>query len=202
MPLLPHPPLYLTQIRVADIWALLALGALWELLTRLVAFNQKRKPNDMMAKEEALEKLEKETERYRKLGPSAFVETSKLERQVLSLERELERLRESRKEKAEMLEKKILKRGNMLLSLLIFILYYGVPLLTVEEVDVGNTEADRKVYLKSLLFPLASMGMGVRFSRLGMPAEIAFNSIGALMIMWSSQVTVGKLMDAFDAMYL
>jgi hypothetical protein len=196
MPLIPHPPLYLTQIRVLDIWLLLFLGAIWELITRLVLFRQKRKPASLVEKENRLMQLD------RKLGPSAFVETSKLERQVLALEKELEQIRENRKEKSEVLEKKYVKRSSMLLSLLVFVLYYGVPLLTVEAVDVGNSEADRKVYLKSLLFPLASMGMAARLSRLGIPSEVSFNSVGALMIMWSSQVTVGKLMDAFDAMYL
>jgi len=55
------------------------------------------KPNWLIEKEAALAVLQAETNAKRKLGPSAFVETSKLERQVLAQEKELEKIYEDRK---------------------------------------------------------------------------------------------------------
>jgi hypothetical protein len=200
MAIIPHPPIYLSQIRTLDIWLLLAVGALWEFTCRLLLFTTRRKPESLLRKEEKLAVLQLETNYKRKLGPSAFVETAKLERQVLALEKELEDIRARRKKTTDDLEKQLLRYGNVSLAFLIFVLY-GVPIITVESIEEGLGQYS-KSYLKAMLFPFSSVGAGARISKWGMPAETAANSIGALVVMWSSQVTVGKLMDAVDAYFL
>jgi hypothetical protein len=199
MKYIPHPPIFVSQIRTTDVWFLLALGVTWELAVRLVLLTVKRKPAALSKKEQQLALLQLETNRKRKLGPSAFVETSKLERQVLVMEKEMEDIRERRKKQLGKLEKTLHRYGNISLAIVIFILYYGVPILTVEDMEVGLVTEASKSYLKAILFPVTSVGMGMRVSRWGLPKDISASSLGALVVVWSAQVTVGKLMDAVDA---
>jgi hypothetical protein len=195
MKYIPHPPIFVSQIRTTDVWFLLALGVTWELAVRLVLLTVKRKPAALSKKEQQLALLQLETNRKRKLGPSAFVETSKLERQVLVMEKEMEDIRERRKKQLDKLEKTLHRYGNISLAIVIFILYYGVPILTVEDMEVGLVTEASKSYLKAI----TSVGMGMRVSRWGLPKDISASSLGALVVVWSAQVTVGKLMDAVDA---
>lgn len=97
----------------------------------------------------------------------------------------------------------------MQLAFLVFFLYYGVPIFSVQTspFDFGfatiDTVFDAGLYLKRLLFPITYVGMGVKLSRWGMSSpEEAACSIGALAVMWSAQVTMGQIMDAVDAYYL
>jgi len=103
-------------------------------------------------------------------------------------------------------EKQLLRYGNMQLTAIIFFLYYGVAIVTVESGmeatdSIGDYEAAGS-FMKKILFPVSYVGMGGKISKWGMAAEIAQASIGALMVLWSAQVTTGKLMDAVDAYYL
>jgi hypothetical protein len=101
---IPHPAVVLSNIRVNDIWLLLSVGAVYELGCRLyVLFLVKMKPDALLKKEQYLKQLTMRTNNARKLGPPAFVETSKLERQVLSLEKELNTIYEQRKRYASLL---------------------------------------------------------------------------------------------------
>jgi hypothetical protein len=95
--LFPHPPVLLSQIRVHDIWFLLAIGGLWELICRSILLIIKHKPFRLLVREQELFRLQQKTADKRKLGPPAFVETSKLERQVLAIEKELAGIQEGRK---------------------------------------------------------------------------------------------------------
>lgn len=97
MTFLPHAPIVLSQIRVNDIWLLLAVGAVFEISCRLVMLAVKIKPAWLVQKEAELQRLNTVTAAKRKLGPQAFVETSKLERQVLALEKELAGIYDGRK---------------------------------------------------------------------------------------------------------
>jgi hypothetical protein len=94
----------------------------------------------------------------------------------------------------------------MQLSFLIFILYYGVTILTVEsgeELDGAMGEyAAASSFFKKMLFPISYVGLGNKISKWGMDPEIAQASIGALMVLWSAQVTAGKIMDAVDAYFI
>ena len=203
MQFIPHQPIYLNEIRLNDIWLLLAVGALWEVACRLVLLYAKIKPASLLKKEDELDLLQQETNFKRKLGPSAFVETSKLERQVLALDKDLEQTYLKRRKTVEDLERILLRYGNMILSFTVFILYYGVPMLTLEglEEGIGDYVGAGK-YMRALLFPVSYIGFGVRISKWGLPRETAAASVGALVVMWSSQVTAAKLMDAIDAFFL
>jgi hypothetical protein len=82
-------------------------------------------------------------------------------------------------------------------------LYYGVPILTIEGLELGLgdfTEPD--AYFKTLFFPLTMIGMGPKISRWSLPTQVASSSVGALLSMWSAQVVAEKLMDAVDALVL
>jgi hypothetical protein len=99
----------------------------------------------------------------------------------------------------------LLRYGNMQVALVIFFLYYGVPILTVASgIELAGTVGEYESagpFLKRMLFPVSTVGMGVKISKWGMGHD-ADSSIGALVILWSAQVTAGKLMDAVDAYYL
>jgi hypothetical protein len=98
MGIIPHPPIFLSHIRVNDVWLLLAVGTLYEVGCRLfLLLTTRMKPKSLRRKEAELAVLQIETDHKRKLGPSAFVETSKLERQVLARELELQKIYASRK---------------------------------------------------------------------------------------------------------
>lgn len=97
MALLPHATIFLSQIRVNDIWFLLAVGFVWEAFARCMVLTANRKPQWLIQKQAQLQELQRNTNAKRKLGPQAFVETSKLERQVLALERELTGILDGRK---------------------------------------------------------------------------------------------------------
>jgi hypothetical protein len=111
---------------------------------------------------------------------------------------------------SEAVEKQLLRYGNLQVSFLIFFLYYGVPIVTVEMGRRLAASNDGMVqefetagrFLRSILFPLSTIGMGVRMSRWGMSPTEADASIGGLVVFWAGQVTAGKLMDAVDALYL
>jgi hypothetical protein len=108
--------------------------------------------------------------------------------------------------RAEVWQKRLLNYGNIIIAGLIFFLYYSIPILSIGAGPpvpnaIGTFESPR-AYTGRLLFPLSYAGMGIRLSRFGMMPEHAEVSIGALVVLWSAQVTVGKLMDGLDALVL
>jgi hypothetical protein len=213
---LPHASVYLSDVRVNDIWLLLAVGALWEFLTRtFLLFFCKIKPRSLIQKEIDCKMLQAETEYKRTLGMSAFVETSKLERQILSVESDLDKMYTFRKQQLESVESTFLKYGNYQLAAILWLAYYSVPLLVVDvertslkpsaDMMDNDTTGGSSVpgsLLRTMLFPISYVGIGVRLSRFGLPNEIAAHSVGALLVLWSSQVTVSKIMDVADAYFL
>ena len=100
-------------------------------------------------------------------------------------------------------EKQLLRYGNIQVAALIFVLYYGVPMFTIETgMDMNLDDfQDPGLFFKRALFPITYVGMGQKISKWGIGAS-AESSVGALMVLWSAQVTVGKLFDAIDAYYL
>lgn len=198
--ILPHTPVYLSEVRVNDIWLLLGIGIVWELIIRFYLLLCKTKNNILVRKELQYKLLKVEVEYKRSLGIQAFVETSKLERQLLENEKELNKIYMQRSERVMKVEKTLIKYGNYILYIIIFFAYYTVPLLTVA--DVPNTLNPNSSLLKTMLFPITYVGIGIRISQFGLPSEIARNSVGSLFVLWSSQVTTGKIMDLIDSYYL
>ena len=107
----------------------------------------------------------------------------------------------------DQVEKQLLRYGNIVISVVIFFLYYGVPMLTVEtgpERSLGDYQ-DAGTFFRRLLFPISYVGMGQKISKWGIASSTGMDrdaSVGALVVMWSSQSLVGKLFDAVDAYYL
>ena len=205
MAVIPHLPLHLADIRPLDIWLLLGIGLVWEVTCRSILLFLRKKPRYLRQKEEAHRLLLKETNAKRQMGPSAFVETSKLERQVLAQEKELAAVKERRKATYERMERLLLRHGNIALTFVIFIVYYSVPLFTFAAMepplfDDGSIKATTTTTLSTILFPISYLGLGMRISRFGL-ADSA-NSVGALAVMWSSQVLCSKLYDSIDALVL
>ena len=205
MDLLPHPPIYLSEIRPLDIFLLLAIGMGWECISRFLLLSFKIKPKSLRTKEAGLAVLQRETKRMRDMGPSKFVETSKLERQVLAKEREIDEIRKVRKRKEEGMEKVLTRYGSYVVTFAVFALYYGVPLLSLE-VSTTTVESlgDEKEVpgptFRTIFFPISYFGLGMRIARWGLLD--ASNSIGALVVLWSGQVVAEKLMDAVAAIML
>ena len=209
MGFIPHPPLYLSQVRPVDMALLLTIGAVWEVACRVYLLSVKQKSSSLIQKEDKLEFLTHDADVKRKMGPSQFVATSKLERQILALEQELETLAVDTAKNVVRMETYLLRYGNMLLAFVMFVVYYGVPVMTIQALedrfvtqDLESTPDPTGSFLKALLFPMSYIGIGTKISKWGIDPEVATSSIGALVVMWSAQVTTGKLMDAVDAYIL
>lgn len=201
--MIPHPTIPVLAIRPVDIWTLLGIGAALELFGRLLMGIAKRKPPKERKLQQDLLILQYETAKKRRLGPPAFVETSKLERKVLQAEKQLDEYQEKRQVISTKM-KKLIKNASIILYILIFIVYYGIPLvsldgLQVDSDDLESTDEQRaRAFLNGLLFPISYIGMGVKIAKIGIQ-EVG---IGALVVLWSSQVTCGKLMDCVEALLL
>jgi hypothetical protein len=206
--IIPHPEIPIGEIRTLDMVILLALGGLWELVSRFIVVLLVRKPKSLRTKERNYKALQYETNQKRKLGPSAFVETSKLERQVLAEEKALTEIYQNRKATLAQV-KKIVKNLNIMLSIAVAFCFYRVPILTVDGTivetvgDVGILTASQAIevgaaWTKAFLFPLSYVGFGIRFSKWGLPDPSI--SVGAVLVMWSAQTTVGMIMDGVEAL--
>ena len=208
--IIPHPTLPLGSIRPMDIYLLLGLGAIFELLGRIIILFATKKTSTILQKEKELRVLTKKVYQKRQLGPSAFVETSKLERQLLTLEKSLSDMKEKRKSNVVTIEKYI-KHLSTITTFCIFLMYYSIPIIEFDGYEIASrngaivndvTEANVAAvsFAQSFLFPIGYVGIGVKISRWGLNNPKA--SIGALMVFWSSQVLVRQLMDGIDVLIL
>jgi hypothetical protein len=204
----PHPTMPVGTLRPYDISLLLALGAIVELTTRLFLLLFKRKPASVRKREAALKVLGTRVKKSRALGPPAFVETSKLERQELKEQKALSDWAVQRRLKVERYER-LVKNVGMALNLIIFVLYYGIPMMEfsghrMHSPDVVLTQQESQEAaisaFEACLFPLSYVGMGVKISKWGMVNPRA--STGALLVLWSAQMTIGKIMDGIDALVM
>jgi hypothetical protein len=204
---IPHPSMPIGAVRPYDILILLAIGATFELVTRILLVSYKRKPASMRKREYALKDLDKRMRKSRTLGSHAFVETSKMERELLAEEKSLTDLAETRQKAVEK-NQKLIGRIGMALNFVVFLCWYGVPVMEFSGDRVlspgvllsrkDSAEAAISAFT-SYLFPLSYLGMGVRISKLGLANPRA--STGALLVVWAAQMTVGKLMDGVEALY-
>lgn len=206
MGFIPHPPIPLSALRPNDIFLLLGLGALWELLVRFVLLRYRAKPRALIQRELALKALGKQVKKFRDKGPSAFVETSKLERQLLAGEKAMADTTEKRKAALAKVEKGA-KNANMVMSALVFLLWYSIPILEfqahriVDTVEVFSEEEGQAMVdsaHKAFLFPLSVVGIGLKIAKFGL--ENPQSTSGALVAFWSAQTMVSKIFDAIDAL--
>mmetsp|Transcript_8139 Transcript_8139/g.22086 ORF Transcript_8139/g.22086 Transcript_8139/m.22086 type:complete len:214 (-) Transcript_8139:349-990(-) len=207
MGLIPHPEIPVDELRTTDMMILLFVGAAWELIRRLVVWSVQIRSSTLKNQERKLYALQYETTLKRKLGPSAFVETSKLERQVLAAEKELETIYADRKRKIALVQR-IVRNANYAVTGLVFFVYYGIAIMRLDgsrlpsssKVVVSEDEAYGLVstWNKAFMFPISIIGVGMKLSKWGLVNPQA--STGALVVFWSSQVTVKKIMEGVEAL--
>jgi hypothetical protein len=203
---IPHPPIPLGEIRPTDIWLLLAVGVLWEFIFRMTVVICKRKPASLLQEEAEFQQLQLETAKKRRLGVSAFVETSKMERQVLAKEKKLQYSYEKRQERLVWVQR-VGGQASWVVSGILLILYLGVPVITlnpnlIQAKDLSNLRPGPEVaaaYTQAMLFPISYFGFGIRVAKFGLSNASA---IPALLVMWSAQETVSKIMDGVEALML
>lgn len=193
----------LLEVRTLDICALLLAGVLLELVTKGLVMRTKAKSSKEKRSEKELFALNFEAAQKRRLGPSAFVETSKLERQVLSKEKEVTTLVEQRKVKAVRIAK-LVRNASLVIYALVFFSYYSLSVLSIDGTRVGDmdsivtTEKEEHeratAFLQGFLFPISYVGIGIKVARFGLPTP----GFGALLVLWSSQVTTGTIMDGVE----
>lgn len=202
---LPHPQVPLGHLRPNDIFLLLFMGALWEFITRFMLLRYKAKPLKLKQRANNLQVLELKVKAARNKGPSAFVETSKLERQLLAEEKALAEITEQRKLKQTQMKKRM-KIANYSVSALIFAMWYSIPIMEfaahrIETTEVLSAEEGQDFAIsafKAFLFPISVVGVGLKVSKWGL--NNPKTSSGALLVFWSAQTTVAKIMDAVDAL--
>lgn len=200
--MIPHPPIPVLEIRPADIVVLLGMGTTLELVSRFFAHIAKSKSEQEVSLEHELAVLSIQTAKSRRKGPSAFVETSKLEREQLRVEKLVSTLVAFRHARSQQISKWI-RNASLCFYVIIFILYYGISMLSLDGmkiIDLGESTTTpytrARSFHQGLLFPISYIGMGVKIARLGIQ-EVG---IGALVVLWSAQVTVGKVIDCVEAL--
>jgi len=208
MAFIPHPIVPLGHLRPYDILLLLAWGAIWEFLSRGWLILQKRRPASLKLRQYKFQALSTQVQKSRTLGPQAFVETSKLERQLLAEEKSLNALKESRKE--VMLQyQRMIRTADLVQCFIVFFVWFGVPIFEfsghrVHSADTVYTEEEANDLamrmFQSFLFPLSYVGLGIKISKWGL--NNPKSSVGALLVFWSSQTFVSQLMDALEAIVL
>jgi hypothetical protein len=199
--MIPHPAIPVLDIRPADMALLLGMGATLEVLSRGVAHLVGCKSEKEIALETELTSLNLQTAKSRRKGQSAFVETSKLERQILNAEKSLSSHQANRQGRVEKISK-VIRTASLSLYLLVFVLYFGISMLSfdgmkIDSQDLESTAESRaRSFHQGLLFPISYIGMGIKIARLGIQQV----GIGALVVLWSAQVTVGKVIDCVEAL--
>ncbi|CAB9523162.1 expressed unknown protein [Seminavis robusta] len=207
MAIIPHPPIVWEQVRVVDLFFLLALGSVTELIFRGSVLMLKLKPASLKQKENLFHKCGYDTDLLRKKGPSAFVETSKSERQLLALDRELQKIYQQRQAQRESADK-LFKNLRNVLGAIVFILYLGVPIVSFSSVD-STSLIEKESILAPLLFPISVMGMGFRISKWGLAlgndanaVEVLGESLSALIPFWAASSFVAQVMDGVEYLML
>jgi hypothetical protein len=193
----------LLEIRTLDIAVLLVVGFVWEAATRTVLATVRAQSKVEKLADAELLQLQYVTAQKRRLGPPAFVETSKLERQVLAKEKALEEMVTSRTARTARIQK-FVKNSNLALYALVFVLYYNLSVLSIDGTRVAAKDEIVRTpleetelatsFLQGLLFPISFFGIGMRIARFGLPTP----GFGALVVLWSAQVTVGKIIDGVE----
>ncbi|KAL7544380.1 hypothetical protein ACHAWF_013866 [Thalassiosira exigua] len=205
MTFLPCPKIPYTIVHTSDIILLLSLGFLYELAMRLWQHrNERRTPYELKLNIH-LATLRYEAAKKRALGPSAFVETAKLERAVLATQKELAKLveeREARKARAS----KLIKKCNLATNTLVLLTYWGVAMVAIDgsRIDDHNdgiadevvTDVERaSAFWKGFLFPLSYNMMSYKITGFGIDKEMRPSCLGALAVVWAARATCGEIAD-------
>jgi hypothetical protein len=99
-----------------------------------------------------------------------------------------------------------------MLNMVLFFIYYGIPVMVLDGLalslnhptmvsardDDAMESQCAAAFYKAILFPLSYIGIGMKIAKMGCPT----GSVGALIVYWSAQVTVGKIYDCCEILYL
>jgi hypothetical protein len=206
MSFIPYPDIPYKIVHTGDIVLILTLGFLYELCVRIYQHrNERRTPHECKLKIH-LATLRQEASRKRAMGPSAFVETSKLERAVLAAEKELTKLEEEREARTTRVAK-IIRKFNLATNALIIATYWGVAMVVIDgsrlyraeyesSHDEVITDVERaSAFWKGFLFPLSYNGMAYKIAQFGLDSSMRPSCLGALIVFWAARVTCGEVVD-------
>ena len=207
MTFLPFPVVPYKIVHTGDIVLLLTLGFVYELFIRIYQYHAERRSSYERKLIIHVATLKYETAKKRALGPSAFVETSKLERAILTSEKELSKLgeeRENRKTRAM----KFIRKCNIATNALVVLVYWGVAMVVIDgsrlETDVESSYYENEVitdherasaFWKGFLFPLSYNGMSYKIAQFGIDSSMRPCCLGALAVYWSARVTSGEIIE-------
>ncbi|KAL3761026.1 hypothetical protein ACHAWU_001815 [Discostella pseudostelligera] len=205
MTFLPYPNIPYKIVHTGDIVMLLTLGFVYELVMRIYQnSNARRTPQERKLKIH-LATLRYEAAKKRALGPSAFVETAKLERAVLATEKELNKLVEEREARTARVAK-LVKKCNYATNVLVILAYWGVAIVAIDGARLykaNNDSSDEIItdtehaaaFWKGFMFPLPYNGMAYKIAQLGIDSAMKPSCLGALIVVWAARVTSGELFE-------
>jgi hypothetical protein len=204
---LPHPSIIpYTIVRSSDIALLLAFGFVYEIAIRLFRYANERTTSREQKVKIHLATLRYEAAKKRALGPSAFVETSKLERAVLASEKDVAKLKKAREERIAR-STKLIKKCNLITNIIVMLMYYGVAMLAIDGsripvgANIGSTDeiishVERaSSFWKGLFFPLTYHGLGYKISQFGIESGMRASCVGALAVFWAARVTSAEVFE-------
>ncbi|KAL7491109.1 hypothetical protein ACHAWT_000574 [Skeletonema menzelii] len=207
MTLLPYPSIIIpyTIVHSADIALLLAFGFVYELAIRLYRHKNENRTSRERKVNIHLATLRYEAAKKRALGPSAFVETSKLERAVLATEKELEKLKSEREARSARTAT-LIKKCNLVTNIVVMLMYYGVAMLAIDGsriIDENIASNDHIIsdveratsFWKGLFFPLTYHGMGYKIAQYGIESSMRASCVGALAVFWAARTTSGEVFE-------
>ena len=205
MTLFQYPQIPYLIVHSADIVLLLSIGAAYELLIRLYKHKNERRTSHERKINAHLATLKYEAARKRALGPSAFVETAKLERAVLATEKELTKISDERETRTAAAAKRI-KTLNLIVNILVMLAYWGVAMVAIDGSKIQDASGEDELnemtdderaaaFWKGFLFPLSYHGLGYKIAQYGIDSEKRASCVGALAVFWSARVTIGEIVD-------
>lgn len=138
---IPFPAIPYKIVHTGDIVLLLSIGFIYEFVIRMYQHRNTRRSTHERKLNIHLATLRYEAAKKRALGPSAFVETAKLERAVLAADKELAKLVEDRATRKARVAK-VVKKCNIASNILIIMLYWGVAMVIIDgsRLDDGSSE--------------------------------------------------------------
>lgn len=205
MTFLPYPNIPYKIVRTGDIILLLSLGFIYELVMRFYQHCNTRRTTQERKLKVHLATLRYEAAKKRSLGPSAFVETAKLERAVLATEKELNKLVEEREGRTSRVAK-LIKKCNLVTNALVILSYWGVAMVAIDGsrlYKASNDSSDEIItdvehasaFWKGFLFPLPYNGMAYKIAQLGIDSSMKPSCLGALIVVWAARVISGEVFE-------
>jgi len=203
---IPFPSIPYKIVHTGDIILLLSIGFIYEFVIRMYQHRNTRRSSHERKWNIHLATLRYEAAKKRALGPSAFVETAKLERAVLAADKELAKLVEDRATRKTRVGK-VIKKCNIASNILIIMLYWGVAMVVIDgsRLDDGSeiyngdeviSDHERaSTFWKGFLFPLSYNGMAYKIAQYGIDNDMKPSCLGALAVVWAARVTCGEVFD-------